>query len=411
MWCHVLDQDASRTDRTIISGGSIKTKLLLLHTTAASCAAHPTQRDSPGLRRARVPPLSARRCTLKLTTKPFAIGWTLQLPRTALVPQDTRSQRGSASVCLPVVLSRLLLLFAGNGQHESPHFSSCRLGATPPNTTTTTYASPTSTMMTIARSSLALLLVVSAISTDISTASSNLRARKLQTYASYDDYCQLMLDAVNSERAKAGLSALCTNKKLAAAAKRHSDDMATNNYMAHDGADGSTMSQRVTDAGYEWNAVAENVAAGQEDVTSVMESWMNSEGHRANILGSDYTMFGTAYAYDGSTTYKHYWTQDFGAGDTEECDSGSSTASQSTDQTQQQQTQQDDVAGEASTSQDYTSAPSTTAPTTTAPPATTAPTATETPATEAPVGTSAPATESPVTESPSTETPGCKAKK
>ncbi|POM77470.1 SCP-like extracellular protein, partial [Phytophthora palmivora] len=211
----------------------------------------------------------------------------------------------------------------------------------------------------------------------------------------------------------------CQNKKLAAAAKRHSDDMAANDFMAHDGSDGSTMSQRVTDAGYEWSAVAENVAAGQEDVASVMESWMNSEGHRANILGADYTMFGTAYAYDASTTYKHYWTQDFGAGDTEACDSGTST-SQSTDQTQQQstdQTQQDDVAGEASTSQEYTSAPSTTAP-----PATTAPTTTETPATEAPIATEAPATEAPTTEAPATEaptteapaateTPGCKAKK
>ncbi|POM60805.1 SCP-like extracellular protein, partial [Phytophthora palmivora] len=176
-------------------------------------------------------------------------------------------------------------------------------------------------MMNISHSTLALLLVVSAISADTSTALNNLRTRKLQTYSSYDDYYQQMLDAVNAERSKAGLSALCTNKKLAAAAKRHSDDMAANDFMAHDGSDGSTMSQRVTDAGYEWSAVAENVAAGQEDVASVMESWMNSEGHRANILGADYTMFGTAYAYDESTTYKHYWTQDFGAGDTEACDS------------------------------------------------------------------------------------------
>ncbi|KUF93185.1 hypothetical protein AM588_10009589 [Phytophthora nicotianae] len=229
-------------------------------------------------------------------------------------------------------------------------------------------------MMAITHSSLALLVVVSAISSDISTAFSNLRTtpRNLQTYSSYDGYFQQMLDAVNAERAKAGLSALCTNKKLAAAAARHSKDMADNDFMEHDGSDGSTMSERVTAAGYQWTAVAENVAAGQEDVASVMESWMNSEGHRANILGADYSMFGTAYAYNADSTYKHYWTQDFGAGDTEACDSGSSTASQSTDQTQQQnssqstdqtqqQTQQEDVAGEASTSQDYTTAPSTTA--------------------------------------------------
>ncbi|KAE9250225.1 hypothetical protein PF004_g3031 [Phytophthora fragariae] len=132
-----------------------------------------------------------------------------------------------------------------------------------------------------------------------------------------------MLNAVNAERVKAGLSSLCTNNKLQAAAKRHSDDMAKNNYMGHDGADGSSMSKRVTDAGYDWTAVAENVAAGQEDVKSIMESWMNSPGHRANILSADYTMLGTSYAYRESSTYKHYWTQDFGAGDTEACDSGS----------------------------------------------------------------------------------------
>ncbi|KAG3117913.1 hypothetical protein PI124_g3921 [Phytophthora idaei] len=264
-------------------------------------------------------------------------------------------------------------------------------------------------MMAITRSSLALVLMVSAISSDISTAFSNLRTtpRNLQTYSSYDGYFQQMLDAVNAERTKAGLSALCTNKKLAAAAARHSKDMADNDFMEHDGSDGSTMSERITDAGYAWNAVAENVAAGQEDVASVMESWMNSEGHRANILGADYTMFGTAYAYNADSTYKHYWTQDFGAGDTEACDSGSSTASQSTDQAQQ-----NEVAGEASTSQDYTTAPSTTAPTTTAPPATTA---TEAPATEAPTtespATEAPTTEAPYTDSPTTKTPGCKAKK
>ncbi|EGZ30306.1 hypothetical protein PHYSODRAFT_353745, partial [Phytophthora sojae] len=195
-------------------------------------------------------------------------------------------------------------------------------------------------MMTITRSSLALLLVVSAMTSNLSSASGYLRslqsAKQQSIKQSVDqsteqssgtvsgDYYQQMLDAVNAERAKAGLKPLCTNSKLQAAAKRHSDDMAKNNYMAHDGADGSTMSQRVTDAGYDWGAVAENVAAGQEDVKSVMESWMNSPGHRENILGADYTMLGTSYAYSESSTYKHYWTQDFGAGDTESCDSGSS---------------------------------------------------------------------------------------
>ncbi|RLN67515.1 hypothetical protein BBJ28_00021829 [Nothophytophthora sp. Chile5] len=269
-------------------------------------------------------------------------------------------------------------------------------------------------MMAITRSSLALLLAVAAVSSGASEARGNLRhtTRNLQTYSQSDDYYTQMLTRVNEERAAQGLSALCANSKLQSAAKRHSDDMAANNYMAHDGADGSTMSQRITDAGYDWTAVAENVAAGQENVDSVMTSWMNSEGHRANILG-DYTMFGTSYAYNADSTYKHYWTQDFGSGDTEACDGGSSTSSNTSDQGQNG----DDVAGEASqqteTETPATETPSTTAPSTEAPateaPATDAP-ATEAPATETPVvTTTAPVTQAPTTSSPASG--GCKAKK
>ncbi|KAK1934593.1 Uncharacterized protein P3T76_011202 [Phytophthora citrophthora] len=137
------------------------------------------------------------------------------------------------------------------------------------------------------------------------------------------------------EREAQGLPALCSNTKLQEAAQRHSDDQATNNFMDHTGSDGSSMSQRVTDAGYNWRGVAENVAAGQVDVDEVMDAWMNSEGHRHNILG-EYTMLGTAYAYTSDGLYNHFWTQDFGRSDTEQCDDGSTPAdsTSSSDQTQ-----------------------------------------------------------------------------
>lgn len=135
------------------------------------------------------------------------------------------------------------------------------------------------------------------------------------TLASYQ---KAMLAAVNAERAKQGLSALCTNTKLTAAAQAHSADMAKNNYMSHTGSGGSTMSERVTDAGFDWNSVAENVAAGQASVSAVMTAWMNSAGHKANILGN-YKFFGMGYAYSSSSTYGYYWTQDFGTGSTESC--------------------------------------------------------------------------------------------
>ncbi|KAH7463897.1 hypothetical protein PRIC2_005993 [Phytophthora ramorum] len=248
-------------------------------------------------------------------------------------------------------------------------------------------------MMAIAQSSLALLLVVAAASNGFVDAA-NLRQRNLggttiatnvETYTAYNDYASSMLAAVNKQRATQGLSALCLNKKLHTAAQRHSDDMAAKDYMAHDGSDGSTMSERITQAGYDWSAVAENVAAGQVDVDAVMVAWINSPEHLENIMG-DYTMFGSAYAFNKEGTYQHYWTQDFGSGDAEECEGATSSGST----TVQDATQNvDQVQGEADTTQTATEAPATPSPTT---------------VTEAPV-TDAPATEAPVTPAPTTATP------
>ncbi|EGZ19768.1 hypothetical protein PHYSODRAFT_327955 [Phytophthora sojae] len=179
--------------------------------------------------------------------------------------------------------------------------------------------------MAIAQSSLALLFVVAAASNGLSDASylRNLGgttiATNVKTYTAYGDYASAMLAAVNKQRATGGLKPLCLNKKLHAAAQRHSDDMAAKDFMAHDGSDGSTMSERITQASYDWESVAENVAAGQIDVADVMVAWINSPEHLENIMG-DYTMFGSAYAFNKDGTYQHYWTQDFGSGDAEQCD-------------------------------------------------------------------------------------------
>ncbi|KAI9907649.1 hypothetical protein PsorP6_003175 [Peronosclerospora sorghi] len=183
-------------------------------------------------------------------------------------------------------------------------------------------------MIVIAKSSLALLLVTATVSNGFSQAA-NLRERDLRgvtittninTYTSYDDYAVLMLAAVNKQRATQGLAPLCLNRKLHAAAQRHSNDMAAKDFMGHGGSDGSTMSERISEAGYEWSSVAENVAAGQINVADVMESWIHSPGHLANIMG-DYTMFGSAYAFNKHGEYQHYWTQEFGSSETEQCDS------------------------------------------------------------------------------------------
>ncbi|KAL3665507.1 hypothetical protein V7S43_009542 [Phytophthora oleae] len=188
----------------------------------------------------------------------------------------------------------------------------------------------------ITKSSSALLLLVAAASNEASEAA-NLRQvqRNLDaTYVHSSDFLSEMLARVNKERAAEGLPPVCSNKKLQSSSQRHSDDMAQNNYMAHDGTDGSTMSQRITDTGYKWSAVGENVAAGQEDVQAVMDAWMHSPEHRENIMG-EYTMLGVTYAFNENTEYKHYWTQDFGMGDTESCDSDSGNQNHNADTTEQ----------------------------------------------------------------------------
>lgn len=89
--------------------------------------------------------------------------------------------------------------------------------------------------------------------------------------------------------------------------------MALRNFMAHSGSDGSTVASRAAAQGFHYTSVGENVAAGQASVAAVMDSWMNSPGHRANILNPAYRFFGPGYAYNSKATYCHYWTQNFAA--------------------------------------------------------------------------------------------------
>lgn len=103
-----------------------------------------------------------------------------------------------------------------------------------------------------------------------------------------------VLNLVNAERRKAGAPALKLNSKLNSAASVHANDMARKRFMSHTGSDGSSMGTRVSRAGYRWTAVGENVANGQGSANEVMRSWMNSKGHRDNILSRGFTEMGYA---------------------------------------------------------------------------------------------------------------------
>ncbi|MFI5497189.1 CAP domain-containing protein [Actinoplanes sp. NPDC051859] len=119
---------------------------------------------------------------------------------------------------------------------------------------------------------------------------------------------------VNQERAKAGCAAVTVDSRLAGAAKAHSQDMASNRFFAHTNRQGKSPSQRVTAAGYKFRLTGENIAFGQADAAAVMKAWMNSSGHRANILKCGYKNIGVGLALrNDSGRQVPFWTQEFGA--------------------------------------------------------------------------------------------------
>ncbi|WP_434390470.1 CAP domain-containing protein [Melittangium boletus] len=113
--------------------------------------------------------------------------------------------------------------------------------------------------------------------------------------------------------AKGKASALTLDTRLRCAARLHSKDMGTKNFMSHTGSNGSSPWDRMASAGYSYRQAAENVAAGQGTPAAVVDSWMKSSGHCNNIMEPGLKHLGVGYFYAANSTYKHYWTQSFGA--------------------------------------------------------------------------------------------------
>ena len=100
---------------------------------------------------------------------------------------------------------------------------------------------------------------------------------------------------------------------LEQAALAHAQDMAGHSDMGHKGSDGSMPADRATRAGYQWSAVAENVAAGQTTAEEVVNTWLTSPGHCANLMNSRYVDTGIAFALNQDSAKGIYWVQVFGA--------------------------------------------------------------------------------------------------
>ena len=122
-------------------------------------------------------------------------------------------------------------------------------------------------------------------------------------------YEQKVVELVNIERQKVGLSALTLDSAISNVARTKSKDMATNNYFAHQSPTYGSAGDMLTRFGIKWSAWGENIASGQRTPEAVVTAWMNSAGHRANILSANFSKIGVGYATNSNGT--PYWTQMF----------------------------------------------------------------------------------------------------
>ncbi|MEM9164566.1 MAG: CAP domain-containing protein, partial [Cyanobacteria bacterium P01_F01_bin.4] len=124
---------------------------------------------------------------------------------------------------------------------------------------------------------------------------------------------QEVLKLTNEFRQKNGLKALVLDQSLEKAADQHTMNMAKQDFFSHTGKDGSRPWDRAQKAGYESGTVGENIAAGYRSAADVVKGWINSPGHRANMLNASYNEIGLGYYFlendTGSTNYNSYWTQ------------------------------------------------------------------------------------------------------
>ncbi|ROL69100.1 hypothetical protein BK634_15175 [Pseudomonas chlororaphis] len=133
---------------------------------------------------------------------------------------------------------------------------------------------------------------------------------------------QKLLEQINRARAQprqcgpqsfGATTPLAWNPSLATAAEAHTRDMANNNYFDHKDRQGGTPGDRAELAGYVGQAIGENIAAGQDSAVKVVDGWLASPGHCANLMNPSFRELGAAYAVDPKSDAGIYWTTLFGA--------------------------------------------------------------------------------------------------
>lgn len=120
---------------------------------------------------------------------------------------------------------------------------------------------------------------------------------------------QQVLSLVNEERSKRDLPSLKMDTAISQVAILKSEDMRDSNYFNHTSPSYGSPFEMMKSFGISYKYAGENIAAGQPSADAVMKSWMNSPGHKANILNKNYTHIGIGHVTGGK--YTHYWTQQF----------------------------------------------------------------------------------------------------
>ena len=139
-----------------------------------------------------------------------------------------------------------------------------------------------------------------------STPSTNPEQKPSTDFSSYQ---QQVLDLVNAERTKRGISALTLDSNLSSVATKKSQDMVNKNYFDHTSPTYGSPFDMMKQFGISYRTAGENIAKGQKTPQEVVTAWMNSEGHRKNILNPNFTNLGVGIAKDSKGTT--YWTQMF----------------------------------------------------------------------------------------------------
>lgn len=130
-----------------------------------------------------------------------------------------------------------------------------------------------------------------------------------------DPFTLQFIQAINNERAAVGCAPLTAETRLMQAAQDHTRDMLVLDFFSHTSPNGDTPADRVAATGYRYRTMGENIAAGYGSIASVMDGWMDSEGHRDNILNCRFTEVGVGYVSSdedrGDVRFGTYWTQVF----------------------------------------------------------------------------------------------------